>query len=180
MRDDAAVTAEKNCTSLTLKERIESEQNARNALYSILRFCKTGQTTSQIMVNTRKEIGESCVFQNVGTLVTWLQAEGGICVFSMQDNEQIWQTTKQGLELITEEDSNTRLMNLLENEKSMQELYMLILNICKTPRTRKEIETAVQPLITEEHHDISPAYWEGKWHTTERGIRLSEFAVSQK
>lgn len=188
MKRDTSVTADEKNAAEKLIDRIEAEHDARGVLYSILRFCKSGKTTSEIVEQVRKE-SSGCMLQGTGTLITWLHDQGGLSLISEKENRQVWRVTAEGLETVMKEDSLDKLNNLLKEEDSFRDLYIRILNICITPKTKNEIETFIEPLISEAHADIYPVYfiealedaggivWNGKWQTTVKGTQLPELTV---
>lgn len=92
-----------------------------------------------------------------------------------------WFLTAVGSRLIDDLSPVIRLDNLLNEQKDVEPIYLELLDYCKTPRKRTEIETYLDDRQTMERLGVAASYfldcleqnggliWEGGWKTTPDG-----------
>jgi DNA-binding transcriptional ArsR family regulator len=165
--------------------RIVAEPAYRWVFYKILKFCETPRPVSQVEEAMRSfpEMANSA--HSSALLLSWLEQVGAIEKVFVGRDEGSWQTTPAGRKVAEEESPEKKILTLFSAEPACREIYKQVLNFCRTPRTRSDIEDlldgkprleklGVRPIFfVERLEDAGGLEWTQKsWCTTQAGTQL--------
>lgn len=172
-----------NMETLTdqILRRIDSEPNYRIVLYKILHYCDPARPMSDVEQKILSMPEMKGAFHSPQLLLSWLVGVGGIDQINSEKGERMWCTTQAGRKVVRLESCDSRLMRLLDQDRSYQDIYLKVLQACLTPKSRTEIESLLNGNILLEKPKVYPSFfienleraggleWDVKWRTTLAG-----------
>lgn len=152
----------------------------RIAIYTILKLCETPRLYSEIEAAVLALPQMKNAVYSPGNLLTWLEERGGI--ERLEEEEGRWQTTPAGIKIAEAEAPDKRLLQLISHDPAYSEIYVQVLDFCKTPKKRTEVEELLKDnpamekpkvyasFFTGGLEDAGGLEWvDGLWRTTEAG-----------
>lgn len=169
-------------------KRIEAEPACRRLLYQLLEFCAEPRSSSEIHYWMAPFPEMKSGFHTPGMLLGWMVQAGAIAPSPGEQSEKEsddpeWRTTDAGCSAVRQNDASARLSALVSEMSPESAPYREVLEFCRTPRSREEIETLLQPLCASRVPVVYPSYfieqleavggleWDGRWLTTAEGLR---------
>lgn len=166
--------------------RISAEPAYSAILYKILVYCHPARLSSDVerAVLSFPEMKGS--LQAPATFLSWLEEEGGIEKIPVSEKETLWSTTMAGRRVVEAESYDNRLMRLFDREAHYRDIYLQVLRMCLSPKSRREIESALGGIPVLENPVVLPSFfieslekaggliWNERWVVTETGKELLE------
>lgn len=167
---------------------ITSDTSYRVVYYKILQLC--GDTISDL--NLFSQIKAFPEMKNAVVepyeLIKGLAEVGAIERISEDANSYAWKITDDGQKVKTREAPENRILDLFVQEPDYIKIYMQVINFCRVPRKRQEIEMDLAELLQEKKGVIYPQYFivnlesigaiewvDNHWLTTPAGQSASSF-----
>jgi hypothetical protein len=160
---------------------LDSEISYRWTLLKILGYC--GQPRSYLAVQefVTGLLKEKAGIHTTDVLLKWLEETFGMERIQVE-GQGMWQTTSAGAEALEQFSQDLLLHQLLSKQSEYRDVFLEILNFCKQPRNREEIEGVLAGNEILKREQILPAYFiselekngglewvEKRWHTTPDG-----------
>lgn len=165
--------------------RMASEPALRRVLYEILVFCETMKPLSAVEREILSFPEMKSALQTPQTIVSWLVQVGGIQQVAAKGNESIWLTTPAGRKVTQVEAPADRMARLLAQEPRYRAVYFRVLQACKAPKTRFDLEAMLDAEPVLESPKVYASYfiealeraggleWSGRWRTTQAGKEIT-------
>jgi hypothetical protein len=188
----------------SIAKLFEEMNTYRDILLGMLNFCDVQRTTEELEEEVaRLEKHESCVY-NCASLCVMLERAGALAQVDSGvelEPERVtvdgveylraakrpprrWRTTDAGMEYASQDDPETRLRELLDEEPQYAQVYAYVLQICQQQdgSSVQEIGDAVNGLDVLQNPRMYAAHfierlfkggalsWDGAWHTTDLGM----------
>jgi hypothetical protein len=167
---------------------ITSDTSYRVVYYKILQLC--GEAISDLdLLSQLKAFPEmkNAVVEPY-QLIRGLAEVGAIARMSEDPHSNTWKITDDGQKVKTREAPENRILDLFVQEPDYIKIYMQVINFCRAPRKRQEIETNLNELLKELKGVIYPQYFivnlesigaiewvDSHWQTTQAGQSASSF-----
>jgi hypothetical protein len=168
-----------------LSRRIAAEPAYQSILYKILVFCETPRPVTQIQEQVLAFPEMLNAAHSPALLLSWLQEAGGIEKIAVGRKEESCRTTPIGQRFVEAESPVKKITALFAAELNGQEIFKQVLEFCRTPRSRVEIEDWLDSNPRLEELGVRPAFfverledaggleWSDKhWCTTPAGIAI--------
>ncbi len=165
--------------------RVLAEPAYRWVIYKILKFCETPHPVSQVEEAMLSFPEMANAAHSWALLLSWLEQSGAIEKVAVGREEGRWQTTPAGRKVAQEESPDKQIMTLFSAEPACREIYIQVLNFCRTPRTRGDIEDlldgdprleelGVRPIFFAERLEAAGGLeWiKRNWCTTQSGMQV--------
>lgn len=168
-------------------KRIEAEPACRRLLYQLLGFCAEPRSGREIQYWLAPFPEMKSGFHTPGMLFGWMVQAGAIAQCTEEQcgeaSDAMWRTTDAGHSALHQNDASARLSALLSESSPDSEIYRAVLEFCRTPKSREEIEALLQPQCESRVPVVYPSYfieqleasggleWNGRWCTTAEGMR---------
>lgn len=164
-----------------LLRRITAEPAYKAVLYKILVYCDPARSCADVERTILSFPEMKNALPSPQTLLSWLVESGGIEQVTADKNEPVWCTTAAGRNVVGMESGENRLGRLLARETVYHDTYLQILQFCVLPKSRKEIESALEGNPVLEHPKVYASFfiealeeaggleWNEKWETTQAG-----------
>ncbi len=178
-------TAAGGDASERIMERFLAEPAYRWVFYKILKFCEIPRPVSQVeeaMLSFQEMANPA---HSWALLLSWLEQSGAIEKVVVGREEGGWETTPAGRKVVEEELPEKKIMTLFSAEPACREIYIQVLNFCRTPRTRSDIEDlldgdprleelGVRPIFFVERLEAAGGLeWiKRNWCTTQAGMQV--------
>ena len=182
---ETKTTAAGGDASERIMERILAEPAYRWVFYKILKFCETPRPVSQVEEAMRSFPQMANAAHSWALLLSWLEQSGAIEKVVVGREEGKWETTQTGRKIVKDESPEKKIMTLFSAEPACREIYKQVLNFCRTPRTRSDIEDMLDGNPRLEELGVRPIFfverlenaggleWIKKnWCTTQAGMQV--------
>jgi hypothetical protein len=167
-----------------LEQRITAEPAYQVVLYKILALCETPRPVLRVQETVLAFPEMVNAAHSPTLLLGWLREAGGIESVVM-GREKMWKTTPAGRRFVEAESPTKKTTALFAAEPTGKQIFMQVIEFCRTPRSRAEIEDwldsnprleelRVRPtFFVERLEDAGGLEWRDKhWCATPAGIEL--------
>jgi len=173
------ITEEEAVSMLTAS--IQAEPESRDILYKTLIFCQTERTAEEIESQINIWTTNRTILHKPQALLSLLIQEGGLLQSKGDEGQIILHTTDAGSKAANTNCPSNRLGKLLSRDTDSCDIYLKIMEACKSGRTLDELEDIVPPveIVNEDNmlasyfvgelEDAGGLEWNIKWHKTEAG-----------
>lgn len=137
---------------------LDSEVANRWVMLEMLKFCTQPRRYPDIQDFTSRILEKKVGIHTPDVLLNWLDERGGLERVQIED-EAMWRITPAGIQAVEYYGQGQPLQKLISNHPEFREIYLKILEMCKQPCKREELEKALAEEPTLQRSRLHPAFF---------------------